>query len=91
MTETETTYTLGWNMPGYLPEMDPYEIEGADAAKRAMIDELERDADNADAGDEHERANELSALAEDLNLSDVSDGWSATVGNLAYWITPTEQ
>lgn len=86
----EQRFMIGWNMPGYMP-VDPYMVVGADDAKRAMIDELERDADHADDCDEHERAEELSALAEDLNLSDVSQGWDATVGNLAYWITPTDE
>lgn len=77
-------------MPGYLPEMEPYTLDTADEAKRAMIHELLLDADHAgDAGDES-RAFDLSATAEDLNLSNVSTGWNAIIGNVAYWITPTE-
>lgn len=79
-------YTVGFNMPGYLPEMEPYAVDTADEAKRAMIDEILRDADNA----ESDRADELSHLAEDLNLEDVSLGWSDTVGNIHYWIEVTQ-
>lgn len=88
---TDNRFMIGWNMPGYLPEMDPYMVVGADDAKRAMIDELLRSADHADEIENHEIAEELSALAEELNLSDVSQGWDATVDNLAYWITPTDE
>lgn len=84
---TEQTFTLGWNMPGYMPEMEPYKIEGSDAAKRAMIDEL---LQHADQDTDPERANALALLAEDLNLADVSQGWNETVCSLAYWIEPTE-
>ena len=80
------SYTIGWNMPGYMPEMEPYTLDTEDDAKRAMIDELLRDAENAPSN----LATELSHTAEDLNLSDVSLGWDVTVGNIAYWITPTE-
>lgn len=82
-------YTIGWNMPGYLPEMEPYTVDTADEAKRAMIDELLRHADQVDEGD-HNIADELSHIAEDLNLCDVSQGWSETIDNLHYWITRTE-
>lgn len=78
-------YTIGWNMPGYLPEMEPYTVDTADEAKRAMIDELRRTADCADIEDE---ATELTHVAEDLNLCDVSQGWDTTVYDTAYWIVP---
>lgn len=80
-------YTIGFNMVGYLPEMEPYTCDTADEAKRAMLDELDRDEDNA--ADE-DTATELSHLGQDLNLSDVSDGWGAIVGNISYWIVRTE-
>jgi hypothetical protein len=82
-------FVIGYNMPGYLPEMEPYAVETADEAKRALIDELERHADQvADGGDE-DGATDLSHLAEDLNLSDVSGGWGANAGGLVYWIEQT--
>ena len=80
-------YTIGWNMPGYLPDMEPYTVDTADEAKRAMIDELLRHADQVDEGDSN-LADEISHKAEDLNLCDVSTGWGETVGGLAYWIEP---
>lgn len=78
-------YTIGWNMPGYLPEMEPYTLDTADEAKRAMIDEMLHTADLADIEDEAEA---LTHAAEDLNLEDVSLGWSNTVYDMAYWIEP---
>ena len=81
-------YNIGWNMPGYLPEMEPYTCDTAEDAKRAMIDELLRHADVLDDSDRPDVANQCAFAMEDLNLSDVSQGWDATIGNYAYWITP---
>jgi hypothetical protein len=78
-------YTIGWNMPGYLPEMEPYTVDTADEAKRAMIDELLRHADQANTEAE---AFVLTMQAEELNLTNVDAGWSFNVSNLAYWIEP---
>lgn len=84
------TYTIGFNIVGYLPEMEPYTADTADEAKRAMIDELKRDEESALDGEGEPLANELCHAAEDLNLEDVSLGWSAIIGNVSYWIVQTE-
>lgn len=82
-----THYHAGWNMPGYMPEMDAsYPYESAEDAKEGMIDDLLRHADQADMVDDHNNAETLSSLAEDLNLSDVSNGWDGWTDELHYWI-----
>lgn len=93
-------YIIGQNMPGYLPMDDepPYVYDTADEAKRALIDEMLRDADFADQGGEHTLAECLSNEAEDLNLSDVSGGFSTIVCDpdrehdlgTCYWIDIAE-
>lgn len=94
-------YIAGWNMPGYLPEMEPATFETFDEAKRFIIDGMLSQADNLDnlarneyateedASFDHDEAESLSAAAEDLNLTgpDLSDCWGETIVNTAYWIT----
>lgn len=88
--ELETTcWDVGSNMPGYLPESEPYRYTTFDGAKRSLIEEMLRDADSAaEIGDE-ETAEALTNAAEEVNL------WSegpndVTIGNRAYWIESAE-
>lgn len=84
-------FSVGCNMPGYLPYADPYVVEGAESAKSAMIDELARDAEHAADGDDHEIAKEIDNAGRELADADVSQGWQTIVGGLCYFITPTEE
>lgn len=87
-------FIVGYNTPGYMPEMEPYECEDADTAKRALISEMLDDAANADMGESYELACDLSNTAEDLNLTDVSCGYYVTICDperehdlgTSYWI-----
>lgn len=74
-------YVVGYNTPGYLPESDPYICEDADSAKRALIDDMLRHADTDSRSDPDSEAlsAELTLAAEDLNLTDVSEGYSVTI------------
>lgn len=81
-------YHIGWNMPGYLPEMDPWMLTTAEDAKSSMIDAILFDAEHE--ADE-DNAETLSALAEDLNLAKVEDGWDGWTDRLHYWIMPCEE
>ena len=81
-----THWHAGWNMVGYLPEMDSsYPFESFGDAKASMIDDMERECDSLDMADEHDLANELSGVEQDLNL-DNGPEWGAIVGNMSYWI-----
>ena len=76
------TYIIGNNMPGYMPDSEPFTVEGTfDDAKRALIGELFFAAEYAD----REEANELVSAAEDVNLWRRPD--SIRAGNYVYWIT----
>lgn len=83
---TETTYVIGSNMPGYLPDSEPFTVTGTfDDAKRALIDEILFQADYAN---NEEEAEELTLAAEEVNLwSDCDD---ISVGNWVYWIQEGE-
>lgn len=83
-------FHAGYNMPGYLPEMEPATLETWEDAKAYMIFELDRTGDfEFDSGTPEGKdiADELSGEMEDLNLTSGPE-WGTTVGNLAYWITP---
>lgn len=82
------SYAVGNSDPGYLPESEPYVTSDADQAKRVLIADM---LFNADHCDDEAEAEELTAWAEELNLSDVTGGWSITIGDRAYWIEPTDE
>lgn len=95
MTQTKSGFTLGWNMAGYLPEMEPYSVDTAEEAREAMREEIERVADMfADRADDSRKGTDGDcaqaadeALA-DLNSADVSLGWDCDLDGYRYWITP---
>lgn len=73
-------FAIGYNTPGYLPEMDVYTVSTADEAKRALIDEMLRYADHYAMLEEGETvAEEITHTCEDLNLTDVSCGYSVVI------------
>lgn len=55
------------SIPGYLPEAEPVVFSEADEARRYIIDELLRLADDGDVPEEE--AETMTFLAEDVNLS----------------------
>lgn len=74
-------YVIGNNMPGYLPDAEPFVVDGTfDDAKRALIHELLFAADYA----EEEEAEDLTHAAEDVNLWSRPD--DIRVGSYVYWI-----
>ena len=76
------TYVIGNNMPGYMPDSEPFTVEGTfDEAKRALISELLFAAEYAAT---EEEAEDLTHAAEDVNLWSRPD--SIYVGNYVYWI-----
>ncbi len=85
-----THFHAGWNMPGYLPESDDgaFSYTTASDAKQSMLDDVLRHADSDDMADDHDNAEALSAMADDLNLNDVVNGWDGYSDRLHYWITP---
>ena len=63
------------NMPGYLPDNGPDIIFGDDNARRYVVGELNNDADYYNESGDHDAADQLAGMAEDVNLSGPS-GWS---------------
>jgi hypothetical protein len=83
---TNTNYSVGYNMPGYLPESEPTVCSNIDEAKRLLIGHLLRWADDVD--DEVE-AEDMTAAAEDVNLWSGSD--TVYAAGLAWWIQETDE
>jgi hypothetical protein len=83
------TFYAGHNFPGHLPEVEPSPHFTYDGAKRALIDDLEDLADEADLAGKHDLAETISAIAEDVNLWSRPD--TISVGDEAYWIITDEE
>lgn len=82
-------YVVGHNMAGYLPEGDVWHTTNPEAAKQALLDDLERAGDEAFEAGEHDVADQASHVAEELNLASAAEGWSEEVGDYVYWLYPT--
>ena len=97
-------FAVGHNMPGYLPESEPWIYTTFGDAKTDLIGTMNNDADflddvargphsglDAETKERyHTEAEELSAACEDLNLSNGPE-WGTTIGNTSYWIVLTDE
>ena len=85
-------YVVGSNMPGYMPDSEPWATSSWFDAQAAMIDELLRDADTVE---DESIAEELTAAAEDLNLCQGDSSgitqWFEIIDNRSYWIVVAEE
>ncbi|WP_429498799.1 hypothetical protein ACQUFY_05740 [Robbsia andropogonis] len=90
-TEVQDFFVVGYNMPGYMPDMEPTEYDDADDAIEALrsylqerLDELEDDVDRENAGFTAEQVEELRAA---LDAAPDDNGEIAfTVCGYAYWV-----
>lgn len=83
-------YVAGWNMPGYLPEMEPAEFDDFDSAKRFLIDEMKRTEEQFGESDDEDAAEEVCHDAEAVNLWSTPDSITSYGANLAWWISEAE-
>lgn len=92
----DTRWVIGWNMPGYLPESDPYTVEGTeDWARRALAEEVDRAWDQHVMGhDDDQSESECPTCAEyQQAMDDLLLGTApltAYADGLAYWVTVAE-
>lgn len=82
MADIVKRWVCGWNMPGYLPEMDPMECETWEAARDALLFELER----YETDDESEMGEIDAAIAFFSAAAQQGRGCSYSVGRYAYFI-----
>lgn len=80
-------YVVGHNMPGYLPESDPWITSDWESARDSLLEDMDRHADSlADFEDDvTERA------MDDLRKAPAGTEWGWTVGNTAYWLSFTDE
>jgi hypothetical protein len=87
---------VGWNMPGYMPDSEPFRVDDASDAREALATEMEERADAIDeANDEgdlerHDEKTELREQAALLRDSDCEE-YGRTIGNTHYWFTTVNE
>jgi hypothetical protein len=101
----EPLYTVGRNMPGYMPDNEPYAVRGYREALRCLASDLEQSAEHHYAQAEHPDADEDTLTAADAirwrNLITYceevapSRQWGSEVSftapdGLVYWLVPSE-
>lgn len=85
-------WVVGYNMPGYLPENDPWVTDDWESARDALVDELERDAEFAvEPGGEGIDVTLYNDAIAELKALESGQEWATTIGNLAYWLNATDQ
>ena len=95
-----SNYVVGHNMPGYLPESDPWITSDWETARNALLEDMDRHADsladvfdeNGDyAGEDKVELAELESAIDDLRQSPAGRPWAMIVGNTSYWLSFTEE
>ena len=75
-------WVSGWNQSGYMPEAEPYECDTWEAARDALVFEIERyDTEDGSLMDEAARALAFFASPEIEGIS-----CQAQIGSYLYWI-----
>jgi hypothetical protein len=88
-TTTKTQFVAGWNMPGYLPDTEPFTFDSFEEAKADVIEELRTDVFHLEAADAPlDRIRPfVEAIAEVESWTEPN---SIEVGLWAYWIQTAE-
>ena len=89
-----SNWVVGYNMPGYLPEMDPWVTSDWEQARDYLISEIERSAEYAfEVGEIGEGVDDDpydDAIAE-LKALEPDSEWGDIIGDLSYWLNATDQ
>ncbi len=87
-----SNYVVGHNMPGYLPESDPWITDDWGTARAALKEDMERHADSlADFEEDGDELTDLERAIDDLGTAPAGTEWGWTVGNTAYWLSLTDE
>ena len=85
--ELITPYSVGSNMPGYMPDNEAAFFANADDARESLAADMERDADEAEDAIGDESAIYLLAQAAMLRECDEEGAeYGETIGDRHYWI-----
>lgn len=77
------SYLVGWNMPGYLPEMEPYEVETVQEGVEMILNEISMLYDQTE---DNEEAAELMEVIE--SLRGTTELVEVEVCGYVYWVIP---
>src|SRR5437016_5443016 len=91
-----TNYVVGHNMPGYLPESDPYVFADWESARNDLIWELDSIADYFDQGDQDDERTAAGSTAADRALAEAKalkpgETFLAYVDIECYWLSETDE
>lgn len=81
--EPSGAWIAGYNMPGYLPEMEPTAFADFESARSFIQQEM---LDQSQQVEDLDEATALDHAAQELSVVEEAD-WDDIVGNCAYWIT----
>lgn len=85
--EQRQPWVAGWNMAGYMPEMEPDTFADQEDAREFLADELESRAEEEQENGNHGLAEELQDVADDIRADRSS---AVVVAGFEYWIKPAE-
>jgi hypothetical protein len=85
-----TTWLAGWNMPGHLPDTEPFRTMDWEEARDALHDELHEAIDSREQREGNFTASDLRAAGESLLCAAPNASWSAEAHGVAYWIAQEE-
>lgn len=76
-------WAAGWNIPGYMPEMDPYISDSWERCRDFLVEDLRRWRPSPEQRDAERVIRELVAAKEDT--------YNYVVGKWSYWIQHTSE
>ena len=88
-------FVAGWNMPGYLPEMEPGEFDTADEARDFLVDEINRIGD--DYWEDEELLEEVESLTTEIHDNEnkvgsyILEGGESIPSGLVFWWNESEE
>ena len=86
--EGPCNFVAGWNMPGYLPTMEPLFFVEFDDAKRFILNAMGEHADEYALEDNESAAEGLESLRQECNLE--SEPFTVEDDGVAYWVEAVE-
>ena len=81
--KAKAKWIVGTNMPGYMPDNEPFEADDWAHGKQCLVAEIERDLDDAESDDEAD----LQQLLEWAQELQEGHEFGATANNRHYWLT----
>ena len=82
-------YIAGWNMPGYLPEVDPWVTDNYGDAVEYLLDEMARYSETLDNDNDYDEYRGAVSNVESARASGVEV--SVPLGGCIYWVTVTSE